>query len=110
MKVSLNWLREYVDIEIPPDELGQLLTMAGLEMEGIEAVGQSLEDVVVARVVTVEPHPKADRLSLCQVDIGRESVPVICGAPNVKNDILVPLALPGARLPTRSAIPRISAR
>ena len=99
MKVSLNWLKDYVDIEMSPDELGNLLTMAGLEVEGIEPAGQSLNDIVVAKVIDVGPHQKADRLSLCRVDTGREIVQIVCGAPNLKEGSMVPLALPGTKLP-----------
>jgi len=104
MKVSLNWLKDYVDIELPPSELGQRLTMIGLEVGGIEAVGQSLEDIVVARILEVTPHPKADHLSLCLVDTGREQVQVVCGAPNVEKDALAPLALPDVVLPDGTLI------
>jgi len=104
MKVSLNWLKDYVDIEVSPDELGQLLTMTGLEVEGIEEVGQSLEDIVVAKILTIEPHPKADRLSICQLDIGRERLQVVCGAPNLEEGYLVPLALPDVKLPDETVI------
>ena len=104
MKVSLNWLKDYVDIEMPPDELGELLTMSGLEVEGIEAVGQGLDDILVAKILSVGPHPEADRLSMCQVDTGSENVPVVCGAPNLKEGLLAPLALPGARLPDGTVV------
>ena len=57
MKVSLNWIKEYVDIEMPPDELGHLLTMIGLEVESLEAVGQGLDDIIVAKILKVAPHP-----------------------------------------------------
>ena len=99
MKISLNWLREYVDIEMPPDELGHLLTMTGLEVEGLEPVAESLDRVVVGKITSVRPHPNADRLALCQVDAGREEIQVVCGAPNVAVGAVSPLALPGARLP-----------
>lgn len=99
MRVSLNWLREYVDIEIPPHDLAQLLTMTGLEVEGVEPVGQSLEEILVARILSARPHPGADRLFLCEVDTGSDTVQVVCGAPNVKEGVLAPLALPGVRLP-----------
>ncbi len=102
MKVSLNWLKEYVDIDLSPDRLGHLLTMAGLEVEGIEVVGQGLDDVQVARIVEVMPHPNADRLSLCRVDTGTETISVVCGAPNVVEGILAPLILPGGKLPDGS--------
>jgi len=99
MKVSLNWMKEYVDVEMPPDELGNLLTMIGLEVEGLEAVGQGLDDIIVAKILKVAPHPNADRLSICSVDTGRESVDVVCGAPNVAEGALAPLVLAGGKLP-----------
>jgi phenylalanyl-tRNA synthetase beta chain len=99
MKLSLNWLKDYVDIEMSPDELGQLLTMTGLEVEGIEPVGSGLDEIVTAKILAVKPHPKADRLSLCQVDTGRERVQVVCSAPNLEEGAMVPLALPGVKLP-----------
>ena len=104
MKVSLNWLKDYVDIEMPPDELGQALTMTGLEVEGIETTGQSLEDIVVAKILAIEPHPGADRLAICHVDNGQSKVQVVCGAPNLEVGAAVPLAMPGARLPTGTVI------
>jgi phenylalanyl-tRNA synthetase beta chain len=99
MKVSLNWLKDYVDIEMSPDELGRLLTMTGQEVEGIEPVGNGLDEIVTARILAVKPHSKADRLSLCQVDTGRERVQVVCGAPNLEEGSVAPLALPGVKLP-----------
>ncbi len=99
MKVSLNWIKEYVDVEMPPDELGYLLTMTGLEVEGLEAVGQGLDDIIVAKILKVAPHPNADRLSICSVDTGRERVEVVCGAPNVAEGALAPLVLAGGKLP-----------
>ena len=104
MLVSLNWLKDFVDIELPPDEIGRLLTMIGLEVEGAEAFGQSLEAIVVSRILAVEPHPRADRLSLCRVDAGGKTVNVVCGAPNLETGALVPLALPGVRLPDGTEI------
>lgn len=104
MKISLNWLKEYVDIQMSPEELGHLLTMTGLEVEGIEAVGQALEDVIVSRILTVQSHPRSDHLSLCQVDTGKEIIPVVCGASNVEENALAPIALPGFRLPDGTII------
>ena len=99
MKLSLNWLQDYVDIEMSPDELGQLLTLTGLEVEGIEAAGNSLEEIMAAKILATKPHLEADRLSLCQVDTGRERVQVVCSAPNLEEGAMVPLALPGVKLP-----------
>jgi len=99
MKVSLNWLKEHVDIELSPEDLGHLLTMAGLEVEGLEVVGQNLDDILVARILEVSPHPNADRLSLCRVDTGSEIISVVCGAPNASEGVLAPLILPGGKLP-----------
>ncbi len=104
MRLSLNWLKDYVDIEMPPHELGELLTMIGLEVEEIKPLGQSLEDVVVAKISVVEPHPEADNLFLCQVDTGRGLAPVVCSAPNLEVGAVVPLALPGATLPGGASI------
>lgn len=98
MRASLNWLSEYVDLpEVPVEALGERLTLAGLEVERTE--GLVAEAVVVARVKEVEPHPKADALSVCQVETGSGTNTVVCGAQNVVAGGLVPLALPGARLP-----------
>ena len=104
MKINLNWLKEYVDIEMPPDDLAQLMTMAGLEVEGLEAFGQSLEDILVARILTVRSHPGADRLYLCDVDTGNDTVQVVCGAPNIEEGAMAPFARPGVRLPDGTVI------
>lgn len=99
MRISLNWLKEYIDIDQSPEELAHLLTMAGLEVEGIEPVGQSLDDIIVAKIISVEKHPNADRLTNCIVDTGTEQVPVVCGAPNARAGIKVAMAVPGVMLP-----------
>ena len=99
MKLSLNWLKDYVDIDMSPEDLAYLLTMGGLEVEGIDALGQYLNDIIVAKILFVKKHPKAERLYICQVDAGNGTIPVVCGAPNLKDGMLAPLALPGTRLP-----------
>ena len=100
MKISLNWLREYV--EVPPEvpELVDLLTLAGVEVEGVLALGVALPKVVVAQIQESTQHPNADRLSVCKVDDG-SGVPrqIVCGAKNYQVGDKVPLALPGAVLP-----------
>jgi phenylalanyl-tRNA synthetase beta chain len=99
MRVSLNWLKDYVDIDISPHDLAERLTMAGLEVETLDPVGHSLQDIVAAKILSVTRHPNADRLSLCRVDAGSGEVPVVCGAPNLKEGTLVPMALPDTDLP-----------
>ena len=100
MKISLDWLGEYVTWEDTPEELAVKLTAAGLNVEGIEEYTQSYPNVVVAKVVSREQHPDADRLSLCRVDDGSgEEVQVVCGAPNVREGLTVLFAQVGAVLP-----------
>ncbi len=101
MKISLNWLREYVDYDGTPDALAELLTMAGVEVEGVETRGGNFDKVVVAQILSREQHPNADRLSVCRVDDGSGQGPrqIVCGAKNFKEGDKVPLALPGAELP-----------
>lgn len=100
MKVSLNWLRDYVDFDGDAQALSELLTMAGVEVEGIETRGVAIEKVVVAQILASEQHPNADRLSVCQVDDGSGTPrQIVCGAKNYKVGDKVPLAQPGAVLP-----------
>lgn len=99
MKASFNWLKEFVDIDIDPEELAEELTMAGLEVAKIDYHGKDLEDVIVARIDSVRSHPNADKLVLCDVDTGEETVQVVCGAKNMKAGDRVALARPGTKLP-----------
>ena len=100
MKFSESWLRTLVDTQLSSAELSHLLTMAGLEVEGLEPVAPQFNDVVVAQVLEVVKHPDADRLNVCKVDTGRgEQTTIVCGAPNVAVGLRVPCALPGAKLP-----------
>ncbi len=100
MKVSLNWLREYVDFSGDAQALAELLTLAGVEVEGIETRGVAIDKVVVAQILSSEQHPNADRLSVCQVDEGSGTPrQIVCGAKNYKVGDKVPLAQPGAVLP-----------
>lgn len=100
MKVSLNWLREFVELPASTEALIDLLTFAGVEVEGVEQRGVALEKVVVAQILESVQHPNADRLSVCKVDDGSgEARQIVCGAKNYKVGDKVPLALPGAVLP-----------
>ncbi|RLC96645.1 MAG: phenylalanine--tRNA ligase subunit beta [Chloroflexi bacterium] len=98
MKVSLNWLRDYVDLAQPVKELADRLTMSGNEVKGVEIVGQTWDNIVVGQIAAVEPHPNADRLTLVTVDLGMERSTVVCGAPNVRVGDKVPFAKVGAYL------------
>ncbi|OFW56009.1 MAG: phenylalanine--tRNA ligase subunit beta [Candidatus Solincola sediminis] len=104
MRVSLEWLSDYVDFEIDAQEIADLLTNSGTEVEKIETIGKGLEGFQVGLVLEVASHPRADRLSLCRVDIAGSIREVVCGAPNVKPGIKVPLAAPGSRLPNGTVI------
>ncbi len=110
MKISESWLREFAS---PPGDTAALvhqLTMQGLEVEGIEAAGPALDGIVVGRVVDVAPHPNADRLRVCQVDVGSATVQIVCGAANVRPGGVYPAALPGAILPGGVVIGRAALR
>src|SRR5438477_3898588 len=99
MKFSVNWLREFV--EVPPriDALAELLTMSGVEIEGIQKRGADFDKVVIAQIMDSKPHPNADRLTVCVVDDGTGTKrPIVCGAKNYRVGDKVPLALPGAEL------------
>jgi len=98
MKVSLKWLRDYVDIKLAPEELAERLTMSGLEVKGIQTMGGTWDNVVIGEVIAVNPHPNADRLKLATVDLGTEQVTTVCGAPNIGLGQRVPFARIGARL------------
>jgi phenylalanyl-tRNA synthetase beta chain len=99
MKISLNWLRELVDLPPSVPALVDLLTLAGVEVEGVETHGVAIDKVVVAQIRESVPHPNADRLSVCQVDDGSGTTrQIVCGAKNYKVGDKVPLALPGAVL------------
>ncbi len=99
MKVSLSWLKEYISIDFTPDDLAHRLTMAGLEVEGIESRFDYLKNIIVSRVEKTKKHPNADKLTCCEVNVGDKIVEIVCGAPNVREGILVPCALPGVVLP-----------
>ncbi|MBW1695179.1 MAG: phenylalanine--tRNA ligase subunit beta [Deltaproteobacteria bacterium] len=99
MKASFGWLKEYVVIEMSPPDLAEALTMVGLEVEALTDKYDYLKTVRVGRVVSVVPHPDAEHLKICTVDIGDRMVSVVCGAPNVSKGMLSALALPGTVFP-----------
>lgn len=108
MKVPCRWLADYVEVKVTEesiDHLAQRLTLAGLEVEGIERTG-SLVNAVVGTVETCQALPNSDHLSLCNVNIGPETVEIVCGAPNVAAGMTVPVVLPGGTLPGGFTIER----
>jgi phenylalanyl-tRNA synthetase beta chain len=110
MKLPLSWLREWIDVEADAAAIAEALTRRGFYVEGIETHGPAFTGVVVARVLGVERHPNADKLTLCRVDGGSGELSVVCGAPNVRAGMIVPLATIGARLPGGVTIRRSKIR
>ena len=101
MRISYNWLKELVDFDLSPEDLSHQLTLAGFEVEDIEDRSAWADGVVVGFVKDCQPHPDAKKLSVCQVDIGEEELStIVCGAPNVKTGLHVPVATLGTYLPT----------
>ena len=100
MNISTRWLREWVNPDVSDEVLAEKLTMVGLEVDGITPVAPPFDGVVVGQVVSCEKHPNADKLSLCQVNIGQDdNLQIICGAPNVRQDLKVVVATVGSKLP-----------
>lgn len=100
MKFSENWLREWVDPDVDGDELCRQLTMAGLEVDEVTPAGPGLSAILIGAIEAIGPHPEADKLAVCKVDCGEgQSRQIVCGAPNARTGLRVPVALPGTRLP-----------
>ena len=99
MKVTYNWLKEYVDFDWSIEELGERITMLGVEVEGVEQTGGAFEGIVVGQVITREQHPNADKLALCKVNDGSREVQIVCGATNFQAGDKVALATVGTTMP-----------
>ena len=93
MLVPLKWLKEYVDIDVTAEELAHRMTMTGSKVEGIHKQGEGINNVVVGRILNIEPHPNADKLVVCNVDTGTRQYRIVTGAPNVEQGQLVAVAL-----------------
>ena len=98
MKFSEQWLREWVNPALTTEELVHQITMAGLEVDGVEPAAASLSQVVVGEILETDAHPNADKLKVCRVDSGTETHQVVCGAPNARPGLKVPFAMVGAKL------------
>jgi phenylalanyl-tRNA synthetase beta chain len=99
MRISIDWLRDFVDIDSSPTELAEELTLAGLEVDSVEPVAPEFAGVVVAQILEKRPHPNADRLSLCRITDGTREHEIVCGAPNAAAGLKVPFAPAGTLLP-----------
>lgn len=111
MLVSLNWLKDYIDVsDYTPEELAEIITKTGIEVESVEPVAEAAQGVVVGYVQSCEQHPNADKLSLCQVDVGAETLQIVCGAPNIAQGQKVAVATPGAVLPGNFKIKKTKLR
>jgi len=108
VRVPLSWLREFVDVDLTPEQLAERLTLLGMEVKHIERWGADWQNVVTGRLLTVEKHPRADRLHLTTVtfDDGNEPLSIVCGATNIAPGQTIPVALPGAVLPGNRRIER----
>lgn len=112
LQISYNWLKKYIDINYTPADLSEKLTMAGLEVEGVEYLGEGLEDIKIAKIEEIKAHPDADKLVICMVKTAadKEPIPVVTGAPNVEAGQMVPFAEVGTTLPNGMKIEEIELR
>ena len=100
MKVSMQWMKEYTDIPVSAQAFQDAMIMHGTGVEGVEDQNEQLQNVVVGKLVSVRPHENSDHMHVCMVDVGEEElVQIVCGAPNAREGILVPVAKVGAQLP-----------
>lgn len=109
MQVSLNQLKKMVDFPYSPGQLAEKLTHLGLEVREIKTFGR-LEKILVGKILKVKKHPNADRLKIVDVDIGKEKISLVCGAPNLKEGCVVPVALEGAELPGKVKVEKVRIR
>lgn len=111
MKFTIDWLKNYVDIDgIDPEELADKLTMLGLEVDTVTRLHSDLEAVKIAKIITASPHPNADKLQVCQVAVGDEQYEIVCGAPNARDGLITAVALPGTVLPGNFKIKKSKVR
>ena len=100
MKFTINWLKDHLDTKLTDEKILDKLTNVGLEVESFQRQTSEFDQFVVARIISAEKHPNADRLKVCEVDIGKgENVKVVCGAPNARQNLLTVYAPPGAIIP-----------
>ena len=110
MIISEQWLRDWVRVDLSAQEIADCLTNAGLEVDGVDAVAGPVDNLIVGKVVSVEKHPDADRLNCTTVDVGDEVLNIVCGAANVRQDLMVAVAMVGAKLPNGLKIKKAKVR
>ena len=99
MTTSLSWIKAYVpELEVEPQEYMDAMTLSGSKVEGYKKLDEDLEKIVIGQVLKIEKHPDADKLVICQVDIGGETTQIVTGAPNVFEGAKVPVVLDGGRV------------
>lgn len=98
MNIPMSWLKEFVDIDVSIKEFEHEMTMSGSKVESVENIGKDIKNVVVGKITSIEKHPDADKLVVCQVDIGQETIQIVTGAKNVFEGAIIPVALHGATL------------
>ncbi len=111
MKITYNWLKEFIDIsDLTPQEVADILTDIGIEVDSVSYAAENLEKVVTGKILSITKHPNADKLKICQVDVGNETIQIVTGADNVFEGAIVPVALHGAKLPIGVRIKRSKLR
>ncbi|MFT5611214.1 MAG: phenylalanyl-tRNA synthetase beta chain [Polaribacter sp.] len=110
MIISEQWLRDWVHVDLNAQQIADCLTNAGLEVDGVESLAGSIDNLVIGKILEVSKHPDADRLNLTKVDIGGEQLDIVCGASNVRPDLLVAVATVGAKLPNGLKIKKAKVR
>jgi phenylalanyl-tRNA synthetase beta chain len=110
MKVPYNWLKSYIDFPYSPEELAHVLTMAGMEVDEVEYLGEGLEEIVIGEISEIKEHPNADKLVICMVNTGKEELQIVTGAPNVVEGAKVPVAGVGVTLPNGMEIKKAKLR
>lgn len=110
MYISYNWLKDFVDLDLPPQELAERLTLAGIAVESVTGLGKDISGVVTGRIETINPHPNADKLVITSVNTGEEKLQIITAATNVKEGDVIPVALEGAKLAGGFVIKRAKLR
>ena len=104
MKLPMSWLNDYTKVGVTPKEYCDAMTLSGSKVDGYEMVGEGIEKVVVGKIEKIEKHPDADKLLVCQVNVGEQTIQIVTVAKNVFEGAYVPVALHGSHLPDGTVI------